>query len=365
LADETIRDARILIVSDDKVTARALERILRGAGCSGVRSTFDSRSVPALFARYQPDLILLSMHMPHASGLEVLATLRPLFGGEGPLPVIIVTGDAREEARQAALAAGAGDFVLKPVRAADVLPRVQALLDGRPRRARQGVPAETVASTRDAVRPVHDLESLGLLALAAEYRDDLTRGEHVKRVGQTSALLARVLNLPEDQVEMIRLAAPLHDLGKIAIPERILLKPGPLTADEYDVVKTHTTIGAAMLSGGHQPLLKMAARIALSHHERWDGRGFPQGLRGDKIPLDARIVAVADAFDAMNADRPYRKALSSEEVWEILVDGAGKQWDLAIVDALASLVRMEVQVDRPFDLAAFLEGERVASDPRR
>ncbi len=158
----------------------------------------------------------------------------------------------------------------------------------------------------------------------------------MKRVGQTSALLARALGLGEAEVEMVRLAAPLHDLGKIAIPEAILLKPGRLTPEELAVMQTHTSIGAAMLSGSRHPVLRMAQRIALSHHERWDGGGFPQGLRGEAIPLEARIVAVADAFDAMNADRPYRPALSSEEVWEILVDGAGKQCGRAAFVGLSS-----------------------------
>lgn len=367
MLDETaLQEARILIVDDEKASVRLLERVLRAAGWTNLRSTYDPRAVLSLIRAFQPDLVMLDLHMPHADGLDVLAQTRALLAADG-VPILIVTADDRPEAREAALAAGASDFVAKPVDAVALPPLVRALLEARFRRLQERgagpSPGEGVASSAGAA--ALDVEALQRLALVAEYRDDLTRGEHVKRVGQTSALLARALGLGEAEVEMVRLAAPLHDLGKIAIPESILLKPGRLTPEELTVMQTHTSIGAAMLSGSRHPVLQMAQRIALSHHERWDGGGFPQGLRGEAIPLEARIVAVADAFDAMNADRPYRPALSSEEVWEILVDGAGKQWDLAVVDALASLVGPEVQVDRPFDLAAFLEREEAVLDPRR
>ena len=365
--EAVLKQARILIVDDEKASVRLLERMLRAAGWANLKSTYDPRTVRTLVGKFRPDLVLMDLHMPHASGLDVLEETQPLLAEEA-VPILMITADDTPEAREAALAAGASDFLTKPVDALDVLPRVHNLLEIRflrlQERDRNRVLEEKIWERTRAFEECH-VETLERLALAAEYRDDLTRGEHVRRVGQTSALLARALGVPEDQVEMIRLAAPLHDLGKIAIPETILLKPGRLTPDEFEVMKTHTSIGAAMLSGSRHALLQMAERIARSHHERWDGGGFPQGLRGEAIPLEARIVAVADAFDAMNSDRPYRKALSSEEVWDILVDGAGRQWDLAVVDALASLVRMEVQVDRPFDVAAFLEREQMVLDPRR
>ncbi len=365
--DSILKQARILIADDEKANARLLERILRRAGWTELKSTYDAREVPRLAATFQADLLLLDLHMPHADGLEVLAQVRARADGE-TLPILIVTADDSAEAKQAALDAGASDFLTKPVDAVDIVPRVRNLLEVRLRRLQERdgnrILEEQVAARMRAFEEIH-LEMLDRLALAAEYRDDLSHGEHVRRVGQTSALLARALGLPEDQVEMIRRAAPLHDLGKIAIPDSVLLKPGRLTPDESAIMQTHAAVGAEMLSGSRHPLLQMAERIALSHHERWDGTGFPQRLRGEAIPVEARIVAVADAFDAMNSDRPYRPALSSQEVWDILVDGAGRQWDLAVVDALASLVRMEVQVDRPFDLKAFLEHEPTVLDPRR
>ncbi|MDQ7849898.1 MAG: HD domain-containing protein [Armatimonadota bacterium] len=367
LDESLLKEARILIVDDEKASVRLLERLLRACGWTNLRSTYDPRTVCTLIRTFRPDLVLLDLHMPHAGGLEVLAQTRALLAAEG-VPILIVTADDGPGVRETVLEAGASDFMAKPVDAAALPLRVRALLEARLRRLQERGPGpfleESAASRAEGVVAL-DVEALERLALVAEYRDDLSRGEHVKRVGQASALLARALGLGEAEVEMVRLAAPLHDLGKIAIPESILLKPGRLTPEELTVMQSHTSLGAAMLAGSRHPVLQMAQRIALSHHERWDGGGFPQGLRGEAIPLEARIVAVADAFDAMSADRPYRLALSSEEVWEILVDGAGKQWDLQVVDALASLVGPQVQVDRPFDLSAFLQREQAMLDPRR
>lgn len=176
------------------------------------------------------------------------------------------------------------------------------------------------------------LEMLERLAASAELRDDET-GQHPKRVGQMSAILARNLGLPEDQVELFRWAAPLHDVGKVGIPDHILLKPGVLTPEEFEVIKTHTTIGATILSGCRSPLLRMAEEIALTHHERWDGTGYPQGLKGEAIPLPGRIVALADAFDALISVRPYKKARPIEESVDEIRRNSGTQFDPRVADA--------------------------------
>jgi len=176
------------------------------------------------------------------------------------------------------------------------------------------------------------LEMLDRLAVATEFRDDGT-GRHIRRVGHMAAVLARDLDLPPHRVELIKRAAPLHDVGKIGIPDRILLKPGTLTPEEFEVVKTHTTIGARILAGGKFALLRMAEEITLSHHERWDGTGYPGGLRGEAIPLSGRIVAVADAFDALTSPRSYRRARSVEEAVVAIKRGAGTQFDPKVVDA--------------------------------
>jgi len=210
------------------------------------------------------------------------------------------------------------------------------------------------------------LEILLYLARAAEYRDDNT-GRHTQRVGQTSALIARALGLSQVQVELIRLAAPLHDIGKIGIPDPVLLKPGKLTVEEFEIIKTHTTIGARILAGSHFPVLQLAEEISLTHHERWDGAGYPRGLKGEAIPLSGRIVAVADAFDAMT-NRPYRKPLPMEEAWAALRDGAGTQWDKSVVETFVCHHRTQAEAagsagETPAAGAEWTDGRRLT--PKR
>ena len=180
-------------------------------------------------------------------------------------------------------------------------------------------------------------ETLRRLALAAEYRDDQTH-EHTQRVAETCGLICRSLCMSEEQTRVIKLAAPLHDVGKIGIPDRILLKPGPLTLVEFEAMKTHTTIGGAILSGSHSPILDVGADIALGHHERWDGTGYPSGVAREAIPQAARILAVADVLDALTHDRPYKPAWHLERALQEILDGRGSQFDPAVVDALFNVI---------------------------
>lgn len=181
------------------------------------------------------------------------------------------------------------------------------------------------------------LEILERLALAAEFRDDET-GQHTQRVGRTAAILARALDLPSEQVKLIQGGAPLHDMGKLGIPDEILRKPGKLTVEEFEVMKTHTTIGAQILSGSRFPILQMAEEIALTHHERWDGTGYA-GLAGERIPLSGRIVALADVFDALTNDRVYRKAMPLEEALTEIELQRGRHFDPEMVDAFLQIIR--------------------------
>ncbi len=207
------------------------------------------------------------------------------------------------------------------------------------------------------------VEMLDRLAVAAEFRDDAT-GQHIKRVGQMSSVLAQDLGLPPEQVELIRRAAPLHDVGKIGIPDYILLKPGRLTLEEFDVIKTHATIGARILSGGRFPLLRLAEEIALTHHERWDGTGYPRGLRGEAIPLSGRIVALADTFDALTAPRSYRKTRSVEEAVWTIQRAAGTQFDPRVVDAFMALTPEMWKARTKIQLTAADRGTRPLSHHR-
>ncbi len=334
---DALRTANILIVDDQEANVRLLERILQQAGFDNVKSTTDSRLALPLYTGFRPDLVLLDLHMPDVDGFQVMEELRPRIEGTY-LPILVLTADITSEVKQRALAGGAKDFLTKPVDATEVVLRIRNLLETRMLHLQlqdQNEILEEKVLDRTRELEQAQIEILERLALAAEYRDDDT-GQHTYRVGETSGHIARALVLPDAQVELIRRAAPLHDVGKIGIPDNILLKPGKLTPDEFEVMKTHTTIGVRILSGSKFPLLQLAREIALAHHERWDGAGFPEGLTGEAIPLEARIVAVADAYDAMTSNRPYRKALSKEEAWGILWDGAGTQWDERVVEAFAS-----------------------------
>lgn len=330
-----LQNARILIVEDDPGVTHLLTHILRAGGYTQVLATSDARIVGALYTEYRPDLILLDLHLPHRSGQEVLEELEETTRGNTFLPILVLTGDSTREARQRALSSGAKDFLGKPFDPLEVLLRIENLLEMRFLYCRLQERNETLTLTvqtrTEELRAAQE-EILERLTQAVECHDDST-GQHTRRVGESSARIASALGLPAHEVEVIRRAAPLHDVGKVAIPDVILRKSGPLTPAEFEVMKTHTTIGARMLAGGSSELLRMAQQIALSHHERWNGSGYPQGLREEEIPLAARIVALADFCDALAYDRPYRKAWPRERVEEEINRQAGQHFDPAVVAA--------------------------------
>jgi cyclic di-GMP phosphodiesterase len=342
MAARVMTQARILVVDDQESNVQLLERLLRLKGYEQIESITDSRLTVERFLATRPDLILLDLRMPHLSGLEVLEELQPLIGVEEYLPILILTADTAPETRQTALSMGAKDFLNKPFDAVEVLLRIRNLLETRllylQLRDQNAVLDRKV---RERTRELEEAQTeiLSRLALAAEYRDDQT-GEHTRRVGHIAALLARALGLSEAEVELIRSAAPLHDIGKIGIPDAVLLKPGRLTAAEYEVMKSHTEIGARILSGSRFPLMRLAQEIARSHHEYWDGSGY-YGLVGERIPLASRIVTVADAFDALTHDRPYRMGRTIRAAIEELRREAGRQFDAQIVEALSQVLERE------------------------
>jgi putative two-component system response regulator len=250
--------------------------------------------------------------------------------------VLVLTADATPEAKHKALSLGARDFLSKPLDPLEVTLRVNNLLETRfLYRALLEENRRLEERVQERTRELQQaqLEILERLARAAEYRDDET-GEHVRRVAVNAAHVAEALGLPQEQVGMIRSAAPLHDLGKIGIPDAILRKPAKLTPEEFAVIKTHATIGAELLSGGRSELSRVAERIARSHHERWDGSGYPDGLAGEEIPLEGRIVAVVDVFDALTSERPYKSAWPLEEALAEIEAQAGRQFDPRVVQAL-------------------------------
>jgi putative two-component system response regulator len=255
------------------------------------------------------------------------------------VPVLVTTADDSPTTRRRALGLGARDFVTKPLDRVEVLLRVgnllqtrrlQRMLEDRNQDLQRWVRART-ADLEDARR-----ETLERLAMAAEYRDDDTQ-QHTKRVGRTAALLAKQLGLSADTVEHLRYSAPLHDVGKIGIPDAVWLKPGRLTDHERKMLERHTEIGARILSGSRSPILRLAEAIARSHHERWDGTGYPNGLRADEIPLAGRITAVADVFDVLAHPRPHKKAWPCDQAAQEILDQAGRQFDPEIVAAFKRL----------------------------
>ena len=333
------RPARLLLVDDEELNIRLLERILDKAGYKHIASTTNSDEAVALERRFKPDLILLDVHMGGMDGFEVLEQIAAQNGTGDRIPVIMITADGSTETKRRALEAGANDFVGKPFDSAEILLRIKNHLETR--FLHQKLRDQNMQLERKVVERTKEVEDskveiLERLAAAVEFRDDDT-GNHTRRVAEVSALLAHAIGLDPTTVELIRRAAPLHDIGKVGIPDHILLKAGPLTADEFETMKTHTVIGSRMLAKGRSELVRFSQRIARSHHEWWDGSGYPDRVSGQSIPLEARIVAVADFLDALTHERPYRPAWGIEETLVEIKRRSGGHFDPNIVKALGEI----------------------------
>lgn len=326
---------RILIVDDEPANVAFLTRLLKRAGFSDLDSTTDSTCAASFIEESQPDLVLLDLHMPKTSGEEVLAEIRTLLSPHDYLPVLVLTGDSSPEARRRALALGAKDFLAKPFDVSEVLLRVRNLLHTR--FLYRNMEAEVLQRTAALARAQQEI--LERLAAAAEQRDNDT-GEHIQRVGRLAGRLARKMGIPAAEADLIERAAPLHDIGKISLPDTILRKPDALTPPERELMQTHTTIGAMILANGENELMRTAERIALCHHERWDGGGYPRGLRENQIPFEARIVCVADFFDALVHDRPYRPRWKVAKVLRTIEEGAGTHFDPDIARGFVAMMRV-------------------------
>lgn len=333
-------DLSVLIVDDEKANVDLLLRILRRAGILKLSATTNPRQAIDIATDFQPDIVLLDLHMPGFNGLEVMQALRHLRTWTEPF-VVILTGDDTPESKARALASGAKDFITKPFDVQEVLLRLKNLGDLRLLHRQlyeSNVTLEEKVRARTMELDRARLDILERLGMAAEFRDDAT-GRHTKRVGRYAAAIARAMNLDEAATTTIARAAPLHDVGKIAIPDRVLLKAGPLDDQEWELMRTHTTIGARLLEGSRSALLDCARNIALTHHERWDGSGYPNALRGDTIPLAGRIVALADFFDALSHDRPYRQRKSRKQVLAMIQHETGAHFDPLVVDAFLTALK--------------------------
>lgn len=355
--------ARLMIIDDESINVRIIEKALRQAGYRQIIVHGDSETAFEMLASLRPDVVICDVNMP-VSGMNILRQVvaDPVLVH---IPMIMVTASDDESLRAEALELGATELLSKPLRNTELLPRVRnALLlkSHITHLLNHSRELENQVRTRTSELLGSRTELIHCLARLAEYRDNET-GRHVIRVGRYSGLLARAMGLDAETAELIEHAAPLHDIGKIGIPDSILLKPGKLTSEEYEImqrhvalgkgafeplstlemrtVRSHTVLGETIVNLSTSPLLRMAAQIALTHHERWDGNGYPIGLSGEEIPVSGRIVAVADVFDALSNKRPYKPAFPIEKCFAILDEGSGSQFDPQVVNAFKA-VRDEI-----------------------
>ncbi|HVT11758.1 MAG TPA: HD domain-containing phosphohydrolase [Fimbriimonadaceae bacterium] len=340
--------ARILIVDDNSENLLLLGELLRFSGYRKVQSETDSSKILELILSWRPDLIILDLHMPNVSGFDILELIRCTLPEDNFLPVLVFTADWTETTRKRALDLGAWDFITKPFNASELLLRVRNFLRMRQmhvqlERQKTSLESTVERRTRHVLRA--RAEALECLARAGEYRDDVT-GEHTRRVADMSAQIAEELGMAAATVEIIRISAPLHDLGKIGISDSLLLKPGKLTPEEIDIMRKHAEVGALIIGNAKSPQLRKAREIALYHHENWDGSGYPFGISRNKIPISARIVAVADTFDALINERPYKRAWPIQEAITEVQRQSGARFDPAIVEAFLRVCRKSFAIIR-------------------
>lgn len=316
--------ATILVVDDEIKNCKLLEALLRPEGYLTL-SAANGEEALASIAEHAPDLILLDIMMPGMDGYQVASTLKA-DPATANIPIIMVTALDDAKARLAGLNAGAEDFLTKPVDRAELWLRVRNLLRLKALSdllQDHSLLLEQQVSERTADLKQSYMETILTMTRAAEYKDEDT-GAHVQRISYYSRDLARMLDLDEAFVDEIFLASPMHDVGKIGISDHILLKPGGFLPDEWEIMKTHAEIGAKILGTSKSPHLIMGAVIALNHHERWDGGGYPNGKRGEDIPLAARIMNICDIYDALRSKRPYKLAFDHLKAMDIITRGDGR-----------------------------------------
>ena len=334
----------ILVVDDQPQNVELLEAHLVPQGYEIVKAANGEEALGKLSTN-QIDLILLDVMMPGMDGFEVTRRVRQ-DDKHRLLPIILVTALRETEDRVKGIEAGCDDFLSKPVDKVELLARVRSLLKVKAyndlmANYRKELEAEVTRRTeelRHAFERIKasSLETIYRLSMASEYRDDTTDA-HIKRMSHYCAAIARRMGLDENTIETILYAAPMNDLGKIGIPDSILMKPTKLDSMEWEIMKLHTVIGAKILEGSDAEFIRLGETIALCHHEKWDGSGYPNRLSGKDIPIAARIAAIADVFDALTSKRPYRKPFSAEESLTIISEGRGSHFDPDVVDAFFAI----------------------------
>jgi two-component system response regulator RpfG len=348
-----------IVIVDDQPSARTMLRhIVQDIGPQmDVHDFGDPCEALGWCNDNRPDLLLLDYRMPGMDGLELAKAIRqPLRNRDVPIVLVTVVGD--EPVRQAALDAGVIDFLVKPIRPRELRARCRNLLQLR--QQSESVKQRALSLEQRLLASMHEVEerereTLSRLARAIEFRDAGTSA-YLERMAHVAGLIAEAMGLPEEQVRTIELAAPLHDIGKIAIPDAVLMKPGPLDEEERARMKQHPRIGYQLLQDSQNRFIQVGALVALRHHERYDGMGYPDGLAGEDIPLEARIVTVADIFDALISRRPYKEAWSIGRALEYIGEQSGQMLDPRCVSALMdNLPRLHDICDRYSHVAAHPE----------
>lgn len=324
----------VIVVDDTAINVTLISHLLRRLDdCVPVEFTNPIKGLDWCVAQV-PDLLIVDYMMPELDGIEFVQQFRACPGRED-IPILMITANDQVDVRHRALEAGVNDFLTKPIDKAEFTARTRNMLSlRRGQRKLEDRAAWLAEEVKKATAEIlaRERETIVRLSKAADSRDPET-GAHILRMSHFAKLIAANMGLPEADQDMLLEAAPMHDIGKVGIPDHILLKPGRLDVAEFEIMKRHSILGFEILHGSQSPMLQAAAEIALAHHEKYDGSGYPNGLVGDAIPLFARICAVGDVFDALTSERPYKKAWEDERAIALLHEGAGSHFDPACVDA--------------------------------
>lgn len=324
----------VIVVDDTPINVTLISHLVgRLEGCTAIGFTIPQEGL-AWCLEQVPDLVIVDYMMPELDGIEFVRRFRAAPGRED-IPLLMVTANDHVEVRHQALEAGANDFLTKPIDKAEFMARARNMLSLR--RSQRKLEDRAVWLAEEVKKATAEIlarerETVIRLSKAADSRDPET-GAHIQRMAHFSKLIAAGLGLSDADQELILEAAPMHDIGKVGIPDHILLKPGRLDPAEFEIMKRHSILGYDILNGSQSPMLQAAAQIALAHHEKYDGSGYPNGLKGEAIPIFARICAVGDVFDALTSERPYKKAWEDERAIAMLKDGSGTHFDPACVTA--------------------------------
>ncbi|VAX39380.1 Response regulator [hydrothermal vent metagenome] len=364
------KECCIAIVDDEPINIKVAQKYLEMDGYKNFVTTTEPQNALSIFRKSPPDMILLDIMMPEISGIDLLRTMRD-DETLSHIPVVILTASGSAELKKEALDLGANDFLAKPIDPNELLPRVRnvlALKKYQDQLSEYANNLENIVLQRTEDLNLSRLELVQCLGRAAEFRDNET-GQHVIRVGRYVNLIAQELGFSKAECELHEMAAYLHDLGKIGVSDAILLKPGRLDDKEYEEIRrhakfgkqilepaskkeadslfSHSEIGSKILGGTTSPLLLLAGRIALTHHEKWDGTGYPMGLSGESIPIEGRITAVADVYDALSSKRPYKDAFPLEKCLAILREERGIHFDPQVLDAFLNRIEdvLEIQME--------------------